>query len=150
MNSHFEIIKEEYNPETYESIVEIHTHYGNFIGTTVADELDQEYPSQFQGNAIALAKALRKFAKAVVRQLKAEVKIADRMLSTWGWGAPKRDEEHYPIYLEQYRYYRNKCTELGLWEQRVRNLDESIINRIRARECILKTYREKNLQDKKG
>lgn len=149
MKSNFEIVREEYNPTTYESIVEIHTNLGNFIGTTIADEEDQIYPSQFQGNAIAMSKALKKYAKAAIRQLKAELTVADRMLSAWGWSQPDKNEPHYDIYLQHYRYYKDKCVELELWQTRLRNLDTGIENRISARNRILQSYREKEKMDKR-
>ena len=71
MTTQFTIIKEEYNPITYESIVTIHTCLGDFTGRTIADEIDSQYPSIHNGNAIAMNKALQKFAKAAIRQLNA-------------------------------------------------------------------------------
>ena len=68
MKSNFTIIKEEYNPNTYETTVTIHTNLGDFTGYTVADEIDSQYPSIHNGNAIAMNKALQRRQSANLRQ----------------------------------------------------------------------------------
>ena len=143
MKSKFTIIKEEYNPETFESIVVINTNLGNFEGRTVADEIDKKYPSVFNGNAIALSKALRKYAKAAIRQLKAELKSIKQIIRFW---ARNNDYEptELPFEKDLFMFRKNKADEIKLWETRVSALDKSIQDRIAARDRITKAYQEKD------
>ena len=148
MTTQFTIIREEYNSITYESIVTIHTCLGDFTGRTVADEIDSQYPSMHNGNAIALNKALQKFAKAAIRQAKAQVQAIRPLIDAWGLASPANDEDPYrDVYNYQYRQFRNAEATLRLWTDRLANLQKTIMRRVEVRDSLVKAYLEKDKKD---
>lgn len=145
MKSKYAIIREEYNPETFESIVEISTDIGRFVGTTVADEQDRLCPSMWQGNQIALGKAQKKFIKAAIRILKAEIKTYKDVLEIL-----EPIEDHIWDYAEWnklLRTYNSKIKELELWNTRNTIVTKAIINRIEARDRIVSKCVTKDKED---
>lgn len=147
MKSNFTIIKEEYNPNTYETTVTIHTNLGDFTGYTVADEIDAQYPSIHNGNAIAMNKALQKFAKAAIRQLKAELKVMRGLIDSWGLVDPKDEDPYVDVFAHQYRQFRNKETELSNWQTRLANLQKAIQTRVQMRDDLVAKYIAKDKKD---
>ena len=147
MTTQFTIIKEEYNPITYESIVTIHTCLGDFTGRTIADEIDSQYPSIHNGCAIAMNKALQKFAKAAIRQLKAQVKAIRPLIDAWGLTKPSDEDPYRDIYKYQYRQFLNVTAELRLWTDRLDNLQTAIVRRVEMRDSLVQKYIEKDKKD---
>lgn len=147
MKSNFTIIKEEYNPNTYETTVIIHTDLGDFTGYTVADEIDAQYPSIHNGNAIAMNKALQKFAKAAIRQLKAELKVIRGLIDSWGLADPQDNDPYVSVFVHQYRQFCNKETELQTWQNRLANLQKAIQTRVKMRDELVAKYIEKDKKD---
>lgn len=141
MKSKYTIIREEYNPETFESLVEIETSIGRFIGITVAEGIDQEYPSMLQGNQIALAKAQKKFAKAAIRIIKAEIAIYENCLNYLQPVDHFWDEEGYNNLNKEYHH---KLAELETWERRLINVGQTVQLRVAARDRITETFLKKN------
>ena len=138
MKSKYAIIREEYNPETFESVVEIETDIGRFVGKTVADEQDRLCPSMWQGNQIALGKAQKKFAKAAIRILKAEVTTYEKVYNTF---EPIVDHIwDFPEWTDFMRNYNSKRKELELWQTRLAIVGISIKNRVDARDKITAKY----------
>ena len=147
MKSNFTIIKEEYNPNTYETTVTIHTDLGDFTGYTVADEIDAQYPSIHNGNAIAMNKALQKFAKAAIRQLKAELKVIRGLIDSWRLADPQDNDPYVSVFAYQYRLFRNKETELQTWQARLTNLQKAIQTRVKMRDELVAKYIKKDKKD---
>ena len=147
MKSNFTIIKEEYNPNTYETTVTIHTDLGDFTGYTVADEIDAQYPSIHNGSAIAMNKALQKFAKAAIRQLKAELKVIRGLIDSWRLVDPQDNDPYVSVFAYQYRLFRNKETELQTWQARLANLQKAIQTRVKMRDELVAKYIEKDKKD---
>lgn len=147
MTTQFTIIKEEYNPITYESIVTIHTCLGDFTGRTIADEIDSQYPSIHNGNAIAMNKALQKFAKAAIRQLKAELKAMRNLIDSWGLINPHDNDCYTNVFSHQHRQLRNKEIELSNWQTRLSNLQKTIQTRVKMRDELVAKYIEKDKKD---
>lgn len=147
MTTQFTIIKEEYNPITYESVVTIHTCLGDFTGRTIADEIDSQYPSIHNGNAIAMNKALQKFAKAAIRQLKAELKAMRNLIDSWGLINPRDNDCYTNVFSHQHRQFRNKETELSNWQTRLSNLQKTIQTRVKMRDELVAKYIEKDKKD---
>lgn len=147
MKSNFTIIKEEYNPSTYETVVTIHTDLGDFTGYTVADEIDAQYPSIHNGNAIAMNKAFQKFAKAAIHQLKAELKVMRNFIDSWGLVDSQYNDSYEKVYTYQYRQFRNKETELQTWQKRLANLQKAIQTRVKMRDELVAKYIEKDKKD---
>ena len=141
MKSKYTIIREEYNPETFESLVEIETSIGRFIGTTIAEGIDQEYPSMLQGNQIALAKAQKKFAKAAIRIIKAEIAIYRNCLACFQPVDHFWDEEGYNNLNKEYHH---KIAELATWKRRLINVGQTVQLRVAARDRITETFLKKN------
>lgn len=147
MNTQFTIIKEEYNPITYESVVTIHTGLGDFTGRTIADEVDSQYPSIHNGNAIAMNKALQKFAKAAIRQAKTRVQAIRPLIDAWSLAGPSDEDPYRDIYKYQYRQFLNASAELRLWTDRLANLQKTIVRRVEMRNDLVQKYIEKDKKD---
>jgi hypothetical protein len=145
MKSKYAIIREEYNPETFESLVEIETSIGRFIGTTVAEECDQQCPSMWHGNQIALGKAQKSFAKAAIRILKAEVAVYENCLNCLQPVDHFWDEKGYNNLNKEYHH---KLSELHLWQERLHNVGVTIQQRVAARDRITQTFIKKNTDEK--
>ena len=63
MKDKYTIIKEEFDTKTGITTVTINTDCGAFTGSVKLDDIDAQYPSIYHANELALAKALRKYAK---------------------------------------------------------------------------------------
>lgn len=145
MKDGYRIIKEEFDTITGITTVTINTDYGAFTGTVKLDDIDSKYPSIYHANELALAKALRKFAKQMVIITKEKIQplravmnqcfYIDDHSSVLVWGKAtfliRREIEK----LEK---------ELSLWEQRIEVLSKSIEDRITARDRLVKSYLDKN------
>lgn len=145
MKEKYRIIQEDYNPETFESVVVIETAIGRFEGRTVAKDIDKEYPSMLHGNQIALSKALKAFCKSAIRILKAEVAVLDS-----AYNIMCQEIDHYwelESFKEVSNYIDNKHRELTLWKARYHNLGKIMVNRCNARERIFEKYVKKGKED---
>lgn len=142
MTDKYNIIKESFDTTSGVTTVEISTVLGNFVGTTTVDNIDAQYPSVYHANEIAMAKALRKFAKAAIRTLKMEVKMLKGMVTeTFGHGYVDAKSHPVKVLLSTLK---TKEKELTLWKSRYEAMSESIINRIAARDKIVKGYMDKD------
>lgn len=141
MKDNYTIVKENFDTNTGVTTVEISTVLGNFIGTTTIDDIDAAYPSLYHATEIAIAKALKKFSKAAIRVIKAELRILKGMVTeTFGHG-PIDTKSHAVKVLLSYRKAKEK--ELKLWQTRYDNINNNIISRIAMRDKLVKKYIEK-------
>ena len=141
MTDKYTIIKESFDTTSGVTTVEISTVLGNFVGTTTIDDIDAQYPSLYHANEIAMAKALRKFAKAAIRTLKMEVKMLKCMVTeTFGHGPVDTKSHPVKVLLSTLK---TKEKELALWMPRYEAMSASITNRIAARDKIVKGYMDK-------
>lgn len=138
MKDNYTIVKEDYNENTFETVIVITTPIGAFEGRTVADEIDKEIPSAFHGNEIALCKALKKYAKAMVVILRESYKTLENMRKQYGDSKYSNLGGHEAKLL--YRALDAKKAELELWKQRVKTLGKVNIERVKARDKIIEKY----------
>ena len=141
MKDNYTIVKENFDTNTGITTVEISTVLGNFIGTTTIDDTDAAYPSLYHATEIAIAKALKKFSKAAIRVIKAELRTLKGMVTeTFGHG-PIDTKSHAVKVLLSHRKAKEK--ELKLWQTRYDNINNNIISRIAMRDKLVKKYIEK-------
>ena len=91
-------------------------------------------------------KAFQKFAKAAIRQLKAELKIMRNFIDSWGL-VEQYNDSYEKVYTYQYRQFRNKENELQTWQKRLANLQKAIQTRVKMRDELVAKYIEKDKKD---
>jgi hypothetical protein len=135
-----------YDDGAYE--VTINTHIGTFTGYTEPDETDAKYLSIYHASEIALGKALRKYAEAMVNILKRDIKMLQGMIKqacdfavNYGLGDLDIDNTSFRIMNGTLK---QKQKELKLWESRCLGVTQNIINRIAARDKLVAKYVEKD------
>lgn len=143
MKEKYVILNEYSTPEGY-YYIEINTHLGSFYGNTMPDEIDSKYPSTYHASEIALAKALRKFAKAMVQQLNREFEVISNMIKQACDIANGPEDIDNTAFRIMNGTLKQKNKEIEKWEQRVANLTTNIQNRIAARDKIVAKYIEKD------
>lgn len=118
----------------------INTHLGSFIGETEPDEIDAKYLSAYHASEIALAKALRKFAKAAIKQLYREFAIIDGMIKQACDVADGPEDIDNTVFRIINGTLKQKRKEIAKWEARVQALTNSIKERIAARDKNVAGY----------
>lgn len=141
MKDRYTIINEEYDVLTGITTVTINTNCGAFTGTTKMDNTDAEYPSIFHANEIALAKALRKYAKQMIIITREKIQPLEAVLSQCIFVNHHSDDQVYGKATFLIRKEIEKLQkELDLWQKRVKATSSMITSRITARDKIIKTY----------
>lgn len=143
MKSNYVILKEEVTDHL--AYIQINTPLGMFDGATVADEIDSQYPSMYQGYEIALSKALRKYAEAAVRILRHEIKTLEDIVHAM-YSAP-HNEQGYHERATVRGVLKQRKAELAVWQSRIDGLSTKICNRVTSRDKIIKKYIEKDKKD---
>ena len=145
MKESFEIIKEEYNPITGETIVTVNTNYGAFTGIVKLDDIDAQYPSLYQGHQLALSKALRKYAKQMVLITREKIQPLKAVLAQCEWADENTNAFVYgkATYLIKKEIQKLE-KELTMWQKRVNAMSSTILTRINARDKLVKAYLDKN------
>ena len=141
MRDNFTIIKEDFNEETGVTTVTINTNYGLYVGKTTIDEIDKNYPSVFQGAAIALAKAQRKWAKAMIMICREKVLLLKRIISQFKNTPNAQFGSHEAQRV--FGHLEEEEKELALWKKRKEVLDKQIKDRVAARDKLVKAYLDK-------
>lgn len=131
-----------YDNGAYETI--INTAIGTFTGYTEPDEIDSQYPSIYHASEIALAKALRKFAKAAVQQLNREFEVISGMIKQACDIADGPEDIDNTAFRIMNGTLKQKNKEIEKWEARIEGLSKSIQDRIAARDKIVANYIEKD------
>lgn len=139
MKDNYVILDEiSYDDGAYE--ITINTAIGTFTGYTEPDEVDSQYPSILHASAVALAKAVRKFAEAAVSSLKREVKLLEGLVKQ----SVDMAADDYDIDNTSFRLIngtlKQKRKELKVWESRVEGVTSQIINRVTSRDNIIAKY----------
>lgn len=146
MTDKYEIIKEEFNTNTGETLVTINTAIGSFTGVTILDDIDTMYPSLYQGSNIALAKALKKFAKANIKILKREIKMLNNIIKEiFIYDKTVNTKGHTMKVL--FSKLKEIKKELKIWERKLELTGLSAETRVRERDKIIQGYmsrQEKN------
>ena len=142
MKENYVILKETYNNNSYEII--INTHLGTFRGYTETDEIDINYPSKYHASEIALAKALRKFAEAAVSALKREINILESLMKQSIDAAENTCDIDNTSFRLINGMLKQKQKELKKWENRVEGLSHSIKTRITERDKLVANYIKKD------
>lgn len=124
--------------------IAINTHLGVFVGYTEADEIDTKYPSLYHASEIALAKALRKFAKAAIKELNREIAVIDGMIKQACDMADGPEDIDNSSFRIMNGTLKQKKKEAAKWAARVLALTNSIKGRITARDKIVAGYIEKD------
>lgn len=124
--------------------IAINTHLGVFVGYTEADEIDAKYPSLYHASEIALAKALRKFAKAAIKKLNREIAVIDGMIKQACDMADGPEDIDNGAFRIMNGTLKQKRKEAEKWTARVQALTNSIKERIAARDKIVAGYIEKD------
>lgn len=151
MKDRYTIIKEEFDTITGITTVIINTDIGTFEGETKMDDIDVQYPSIYHANEIAIAKALRKYAKAMLIITREKMQPLQAILHQCVWIDDNSDnliwgKATYLIRKEIVKLEKEK----KLWEKRIEVMSKNITQRIAARDKIVKEYIEKeNNKDKK-
>lgn len=145
MKESFEIIKEEYNPTTGETIVTVNTNYGAFTGIVKLDDIDAQYPSLYQGHELALSKALRKYAKQMIVIIREKIQPLKAVLAQCNWVNENTNDFVYgkATYLIKKEIQKLE-KELTIWQKRVDAMSSTILTRINTRDRLVKTYLDKN------
>ena len=143
MKENWEILDEYSTPEGY-YYIQINTHLGAFYGNTFPDEIDKQYPSQYHASEIALAKALRKFAKAAVQQLNREIKVLENMIKQACDTADGAEDIDNAAFRIMNGTLKQKKKEARKWQLRIEGLSKSIKDRIAARDGIVASYIKKD------
>ena len=134
------VILDEYSTPAGYYYIEINTHLGSFYGNTMPDEIDSKYPSTYHASAIALAKALRKFAEAAVNSLKREIKLLEGLMKQ----SIDMAVDDYDIDNTSFRLIngtlKQKKKELKVCEDRIQGLSLNIVNRVDARDKLIAKY----------
>lgn len=145
MKDKYTIIKEDFDTNTGITTVTINTDCGAFTGSVKLDDADAQYPSIYHASELALSKALRKYAKQMViitrEKLQPLYAVMEQCLFI------NHHSEH-QVYGKATFLIRKEIMkledELKLWKARVNAISTTIINRISARDKLVKTYLDKN------
>jgi hypothetical protein len=141
MKDRYSIINEEFDTLTGTTTVTINTDYGTFTGKTKLDNIDAEYPSIFHANEIALAKALRKYAKHMALITREKLQPLYAIVKQYAWTAKNTNTLPWGhVVLLISREIEKLEKELDLWQKRIEATSSMITNRITARDKIIKTY----------
>jgi hypothetical protein len=148
MKDRYTIIKEEFNSTTGETVVVINTDIGAFTGKTVLDNIDAEYPSLYHSHELALAKALRKYAKQMVVVIKEKMQPLNAVLNQCLYVAAHSEEIVYgkATYLIKKELAKLE-KDLAMWKNRVSAMSKTITDRIETRDRLVKTYIQKDKKD---
>lgn len=148
MKDRYTIIKEEFNPTTGETVVIINTDIGSFTGKTVLDDIDAQYPSLYHSHELALAKALRKYAKQMVIITKEKMQPLNAVLNQCLYVAAHSEEIVYgkATYLIKKELAKLE-KDLAMWKNRVNAMSKTITERIETRDKLVKTYIQKDKKD---
>lgn len=141
MKDKFTIITEDYNTTTGKTIVAINTQYGVFYGETTPDEIDAKNPSIFQGNAIALYKALRKFAKHLLLITKEKRKVLKQVYAQISYNGDNLGSHECCVIRKTID---SLTKNIEYYNKTIEKLSNSIIERIKSRDKILKKYLDNN------
>lgn len=144
MKDNYTIVDEQLNSETGYYYIKINTHLGTFEGWTSPDEIDRKYPSAYHASEVALAKALRNFAKAAIKNLKREITIVDNMIKQVCDVAEGPEDIDNSSFRVMSGTLKQKEKEIMKWETRVQALTKSIKERIAARDKIVAGYIKKD------
>lgn len=120
--------------------IQINTHLGAFSGYTTPDQIDKQYPSQFHASEIALAKALRKFAEAAIKQLNREFELISSLMKQACDIANGPGDIDNTAFRIMNGTLKQKRKEIEKWETRANNLTKKIKSRISARDKIVAKY----------
>ena len=148
MKDRYTIIKEEFNSTTGETIVIINTDIGAFSGRVVIDDIDAKYPSIYHSYELALAKALRKYAKQMTIIIKEKMQPLNAVLTQCVFV----DNHSNKIVFGKATYLIRKEIiklekELKLWENRINATSKMIKDRIAVRDRLVQEYIKKDKKD---
>lgn len=143
----YTLTKALFNLEDKISYVEISSDLGTFSGETICREEDLDHVSRYFGCQIAEGKAVRKLAKAKVRQLKAQRDALQRALNRIE--AKYENEEYAYWQVQMRREIKNYEKEIQEFEVEVKKIGETIVNLIHSRDVIIqmKELREARKDD---
>ena len=147
MKDNYVILEENCFPDNSYEVI-INTSIGTFTGYTEPDKTDAKYPSVYHAAEIALAKALRKYAEAMVNILKRDIKMLQGLIKQACDCAMSSGLCDFDIDNTSFRIMngtlKQKKKELEIWESRVTGTTQNIINRIAARDRIVAKYIEQD------
>ena len=148
MKDRYTIIKEDFNTATGETIVTINTDIGSFTGKVVLDDIDAQYPSIYHSHELALAKALRKYAKQMVIIIKEKMQSLNAVMAQCLYVAAHSEEIVYgkATYLIKKELAKLE-KDLTMWNNRVNAMSKTIKDRIETRDRLVKTYIQKDKKD---
>lgn len=148
MKDRYTIIKEEFNSTTGETVVTINTDVGAFTGRVILDDIDAQYPSIYHSHELALAKALRKYAKQMVIIIKEKMQPLNAILNQCLYVAAHSEEKVYgkATYLIKKELAKLE-KDLTMWNNRVNVMSKTITDRIEARDKLVKAYMQKDKKD---
>jgi hypothetical protein len=145
MKDRYTIIKEEYDVLTGTTTVTINTDCGAFLGSVKLDNIDAQYPSIYHANELALSKALRKYAKQMVIITREKLQPLYAVMEQCMYVNHHSEHQVYGKATFLIRKEIEKLeNELELWNKRVETMSNAIINRISARDKLVKTYLDKS------
>lgn len=142
MKDNYTMIEDYYYPDGSYYVI-INTALGVFKGSTMPDEIDKEYLSQYHAAEIALNKALQKFSKAAIRQLKAELTVLNNLRKQAIDFAIDIDDFSNTTYQLVEGTIKQKRKELEKWEKRKQALATNLKERIAARDKIILNYKNR-------
>ena len=139
MKTNYVILKSDF--DMFKAYIRIGTDIGTFEGRTEADEIDQKYPSSFNGYEIALSKALKKYAVAAMQRLRLEIRTLNSALRQ----ILKANDNNYSAKESKIinGMMKDRRKQLKLWQIRFDNITKSIQNRVAERDRLVKRYVEK-------
>jgi hypothetical protein len=132
------LLNSEFNTESGISEVTIDTDLGRFTGRSVASEEDKKYFSSYRGCEYAEIKAIRKYIKANIKKLKAELKTLTTLQSAYE-SSPKCNKHSREWKILMKAIYQ-KQDEIYAETNRAESLTKHLLKTIAERDKILQGY----------
>jgi hypothetical protein len=147
MKENYTVIKETFDTNTGVTTVTINTDFGAFTGTTAMDDIDAVYPSVHHAYAIALAKAQRKWAKAMIIICREKVRALEGIIKQFPICSNPQPGSHEAQLVRM--ALEEAAHQLYLWTKRRDVMSEYITDRIKSRDKIVEKYNlQKSITDK--
>lgn len=142
------LLKSEFSMESGISEVTIDTDLGRFSGRSVASEEDKKWFSSYRGCQYAEIKAIRKYLKANIKKLKAELKTLQNLRDAFD-NSDKCNENSREWKILMKAIYQ-KQEEIDEEKNRVESLTNHLLKTIAERDKILQGWYAKKDETVQG
>ena len=135
------ITEEKFDTNTGVTTVTINSNHGSFTGSVKLDDMDAEYPSMFHAYELALAKAQRKYAKAMLIICREKRDALNGILKQF-WNCANPQPGSHEAQLVR-KAYEEAVNDVLLWAKRIENTSFYITSRIKSRDKLVAGYNSK-------